>query len=67
MKVFSGFNLDPNNPLQSFFAYGSYLGGVYVGGVTPVSRVPVPECSSIALVCVGLVAAGSRTVMSRRR
>ena len=68
VKVFSGFNLDPNNPLQSFFAYGSYLGGIYVAGVTPVSRVPiVPECSSLALACIGLVAIGSRTARGRRR
>jgi hypothetical protein len=58
VKVFSGLNLDP---LQSFFAYGSYLGGVYVSGVTPVSRVPVvPECSSLALACIGLLSAAFR-------
>jgi serralysin len=68
VKVFSGLNLDPNNPLQSFFAYGSYLGGVYVAGVTPVSRVPVvPECSTLALACIGMVAAGSRAARARRR
>jgi serralysin len=68
VKVFSGLNLDPNNPLQSFFAYGSYLGGVYVAGVTPVSRVPVvPECSTLALVCMGLIVAGSRTALGRVR
>ena len=65
VKVFSGVNLDL---LQSFFAYGSYLGGIYVAGVTPVSRVPVvPECSSLALACIGLIAAGSRTAIGRRR
>jgi hypothetical protein len=56
--VFSGLNLDL---LQSFFAYGSYTGGVYVAGVTPVSRVPaVPECSSLALACLGLLSCGCR-------
>jgi serralysin len=65
VKAFSGFNLDL---LQSFFAYGSYEGGVYVAGVTPVSRVPVvPECSSLALACIGLVAVAARTARARRR
>jgi serralysin len=68
VKVFSGASLDPNNPLMSFFAYGSYLGGTYVAGVTPVSRVPlVPECSTLTLACIGLLAAGSRTTLGRRR
>jgi serralysin len=69
VKVFSGLSLDPNSPLMSFFAYGtSYNGGVYVAGVTPVSRVPlVPECSTLTLACIGLLAAGSRTRLGSRR
>jgi serralysin len=65
VKVFSGLDL---GLLQSYFAYASYTGGVYVAGVTPVSRVPlVPECSTLTLACIGLLVAGSRTALGRRR
>jgi hypothetical protein len=65
VKVFDGVSL---NLMMSFFAYGSYLGGTYVAGVTPVSRVPVvPECSSLVLACIGLVAGLSRRSVGGRR
>jgi serralysin len=64
VKVFSGMNL---GLIQSFFAYGSYTGGVYVAGVTPVSRVPaVPECSSLALACIAVLIAGLDRRAKRR-
>jgi serralysin len=56
VKVFRGNDLALN---LSYFAYPpSFTGGVYVAGITPVNR--VPECSSIALVGVGLLAAPCR-------
>jgi serralysin len=55
VKVFRGQDL---GLLSSFFAYPSYTGGIYVAGVTPVAR--VPECSSLALACIALMAGGVR-------
>ncbi len=55
VKVFSG---DGLGLLQSFFAYPTYTGGLYVAGVSPVAR--VPEYSSLALVCAALSASTFR-------
>jgi hypothetical protein len=68
VKVFSGQNLDL---LNSFFAYASYTGGVYVAGVTPATGL-IPECSSLVLACSGLSLAflgrkSRRTTCTRRR
>jgi fibronectin-binding autotransporter adhesin len=53
----------------SYFAYpGSYAGGIYVAGVTPATGL-IPECSSLAMACIGMMAAASRTALraARRR
>jgi VCBS repeat protein/FG-GAP repeat protein len=49
----------------SYFAYASYTGGIYVAGVTPATGL-VPECSTLALACIGMMAVGSRTAQRRR-
>ncbi|HEY3395758.1 MAG TPA: hypothetical protein VGK58_23855, partial [Lacipirellulaceae bacterium] len=50
----------------SYFAYPSYTGGIYVAGVTPPTGL-IPECSSLAMACIGMLAAASRTALRRRR
>jgi hypothetical protein len=64
VKVFSGLDLDL---LQSFFAYPSNVVGVYVAGVTPVSRVPiVPEPTPVLLTAIGVAIGTLRRRHGRR-
>ena len=62
VKVFRGNDLALT---LSYFAYPSYTGGIYVAGVTPVDRV-IPECSTLALACIGMMCAATRCARRRR-
>ncbi len=59
VKVFRG---NDGALTLSYFAYPSYTGGIYVAGVTPPTGL-VPECSSLVMACIGMMAATSRTAL----
>lgn len=63
VKVFRG---NDGALTLSYFAYASYMGGIYVAGVTPATGL-IPECSSLVLACIGLLTGCHRTAIGRRR